>query len=108
MPTGDAATLRAVPDRVESPMRSFLLLIMMLAATPAPALEPLTPPPSLAAPPAGAVETASGMSYVVLAPAKTPERMASGEFVEFRLDMWSSDGVTRASARETGPRTVAV
>jgi peptidylprolyl isomerase len=109
MPTGDAATLRADPIRVENPMpRPSWLLILALAAGPAFALDPIRAPQPLEAPPPDAIETATGMSYVVLAPGPKPERTVAGEFVEFRLDMWSSDGATRASARETGPRTVAV
>lgn len=87
---------------------SLLLAPLLFAAMPASALDPLRPPQPLTAPPPDAIETASGMSYVVLEPAPASARTATGEFVEFRLDMWSSDGATRASSRETGPRTVAV
>ena len=77
-------------------------------AAPAVALDPIRPPQPLAAPPPGAVETATGMSYLVLKPAPAPARTVAGEFIEFRIDLWSSDGTTRASARETGARVVAV
>lgn len=87
---------------------SALFAAALLLAAPVSALDPLRPPPALTAPPAEAIETASGMSYVVLEPAPATAKTPTGEFVEFRLDMWSSDGTTRASARETGPRTVAV
>lgn len=91
-----------------SPLSFLLASALLCAVAPASALDPLRPPQPLAAPPPEAIETASGMSYIVVTPAPASAKTASGEFVEFRLDMWSSDGTTRASARETGPRTVAV
>jgi hypothetical protein len=72
------------------------------------ALEPIPAPRPLDAPPSDAIETASGMSYRVLKAGPAPARTVGGEFVVFRADLWSSDGVTRASARETGERTVSV
>ena len=81
---------------------------LALVAVPAAALDPIRPPQPLTAPPPGAIETATGMSYIVLKPAPSPARTATGPFIEFRIDLWSSDGTTRASARETGARVVAV
>lgn len=89
-------------------IRFASLMLLVLAAAPAAALDPIRAPQPLAAPPPAAIETATGMSYIVLEPAPAGATPPAGEFVEFRLDMWSSDGATRASARETGPRTVAV
>lgn len=88
--------------------RLTFLLLLVLASAPAFALEPLRPPQPLAAPPANAIETATGMSYIVVKPAPASARTVTGEFIEFKADIWSSDGVTRASSRETGARTVAV
>ncbi|HEU0151987.1 MAG TPA: FKBP-type peptidyl-prolyl cis-trans isomerase [Arenimonas sp.] len=88
-------------------LRSRLLVLLLCTPGLALALDPIRAPQPLAAPPPQAIETASGMSYVVLKPAAGPERYFSGEWVEYRADAWSSDGVTRASARETGP-TVAM
>jgi peptidylprolyl isomerase len=84
------------------------LALAALLAMPAAALDPIRPPQPLDAPPANAIETASGMSYIVVKAAPAPARTVAGEFIEFRIDLWSADGVTRASARESGARTVAV
>jgi hypothetical protein len=79
-----------------------MLLAGILSAA-AHAVAPLPAPKPLQAPPANAVETASGMAYVVLKPGADPNRMARGEFIEYRADVWSADGVTRANSRESGP-----
>lgn len=87
------------------------LPVLMLAAafsTPAHAVAPLPAPKPLQAPPADAIGTASGMSYVVLKAAPDPNRFVAGEFIEYRADIWSADGVTRANSRETGPRIVSI
>jgi peptidylprolyl isomerase len=87
----------------------ILVTALALAASPlALAVAPLPPPKPLAAPPANAVETASGMSYVVLKPGADASKMASGPFVEFTADVWSADGVTRANAKESGPQLALV
>ena len=86
-----------------------LLIALALAASPlAQAVAPLPAPKPLAAPPANAVETASGMSYIVLKPAADASKMASGPFVEFTASVWSADGVTRANAKESGPQLALV
>ncbi len=79
-----------------------MMLALILAAAPAVAINSLPAPQPLQAPPANAVETASGMSYVVLKAGPDQNRFVAGEFVEFTLDAWSADGVTRANARESG------
>lgn len=80
----------------------FLAVALLIASLCAAAVEPLRPPPNLGSAPATATETASGMSYIVIKPASDPGRFVTGEFVEFRLDAWSSDGTTRANARQDG------
>ena len=47
---------------------------LALVAVPAAALDPIRPPQPLTAPPPGAIETATGMSYIVLKPAPSPAR----------------------------------
>ncbi|MBP6596824.1 MAG: FKBP-type peptidyl-prolyl cis-trans isomerase [Arenimonas sp.] len=81
-----------------------LVLALLLAMAPALAVQTLPAPQPLQAPPANAVETATGMSYVVLKAAPDQNRFVAGEWVEFTLDAWSADGVTRANARESGPQ----
>jgi peptidylprolyl isomerase len=85
-------------------VRTVLALLMALAASPAAAVPALPAPKPLAPPPAQATETASGMSYLVIKPAPAPQRYVAGEFVQFQLDAWSSDGVTRANSRHSGPQ----
>lgn len=80
-----------------------LLALLLCVPGLAPAVDPIRPPQPLNAPPPQAIETASGMSYLVLKPAPDPNRFFAGEWVEYRADVWSSDGVTRASSRESGP-----
>ncbi|KFN47374.1 FKBP-type peptidyl-prolyl cis-trans isomerase [Arenimonas composti] len=79
------------------------LLVLVLATT-----VQAAPPQPLAAPPAQAVEAASGMAYVVLKAGPDQGNLVRGEFVEYRADVWSADGVARASAREDGNRVVPV
>jgi peptidylprolyl isomerase len=84
------------------------LAAALLASPLAWAVQPLPAPKPLSAPPANAMETATGMSYVVLKPGADASKMASGEFIEYTADVWSADGVTRANARESGPQVVRV
>jgi len=84
-------------------LRSRLLALLLCFPGLALAVDPIRPPQPLAAPPPQAIETASGMSYIVLKPGPDANRFFSGEWVEYRADVWSSDGVTRASSRESGP-----
>jgi len=81
----------------------FLLLALALLPINALAVKPLPAPKPLAAPPANAVETAGGISYVVLKPGADAAKTASGDFIEYTADVWSADGVTRANSRESGP-----
>lgn len=91
-------------------MSTRFLLIAAMALLPAVGLgvDQIRPPQPLLAPPAEAIETASGMSYIVVKPGPDSNRTVSGDFVEYRADVWSSDGITRASARESGPQVGAV
>lgn len=84
-------------------VRSALLALLLLPLHAA-AVAPLPAPQPLAAPPANAVETAGGISYVVLKPGPDANAMASGAFIEFTADAWSADGVTRMNSRESGPQ----
>ncbi len=79
------------------------LILASLCAAAVHAVAPLPAPKPLQAPPANATETASGMSYVVLKAGPDQNRTASGEFIEYRADVWSADGVTRFNSRESGP-----
>jgi peptidylprolyl isomerase len=89
-------------------LRNILFGFALSAAPLANAVAPLPAPKPLAAPPANAVETASGIRYLVLKPAADASKMASGPFVEYRADVWSADGVTRANSKESGPQVVLV
>ncbi|HEX4853672.1 FKBP-type peptidyl-prolyl cis-trans isomerase [Arenimonas sp.] len=84
-------------------LRPRLLALLLCVPGLALAVDPIRPPQPLNAPPKQAIETASGMSYIVLKPAPDANKFFSGEWVEYRADVWSSDGVTRASSRESGP-----
>ncbi len=81
---------------------AVLILAGLLSAAAA-AVAPLPAPKPLQAPPANATETASGMSYVVLKAGPDARRTVRGEFIEYRADVWSADGVTRFNSRESGP-----
>ena len=89
-------------------LRHRLLALLLCAPGLALAVDQIRPPQPLSAPPPQAIETASGMSYLVLKPAPDPNRYATGNWVEYRADVWTADGVTRASARESGPQLVMV
>ena len=87
----------------QRPALAITFLAAALYAAAVSAVAPLPAPRPLDAPPAQAIETASGMSYIVLKPGPDQNRMASGEFIEYRADVWSADGVTRFNSRESGP-----
>lgn len=89
-------------------LRTCLPALLLCLPGLALAVDPIRPPQPLQAPPPQAIETASGMSYLVLKPAPDANRFFSGEWVEYRADIWSADGVTRASARESGPQVATV
>lgn len=83
--------------------RAWPLGLLALISASAFAVAPLPAPKPLNAPPAQAIETASGMSYIVLKPGPDQNKTVRGEHVQYRADIWSSDGVTRANSRESGP-----
>jgi hypothetical protein len=83
-------------------------LMLAAASSAAPSVAPLPAPKPLQAAPADAIETASGMGYVVLKAGPDPNRFAAGEYIEYRADIWSADGVTRANSRQSGPRIVSI
>ena len=89
-------------------LRHLVALVALATSSPAFAAASLPAPKPLAAPPANAQETASGMSYVVIKPAADASKLAAGPFIEFTADVWSADGVTRANSRESGPQLVLV
>lgn len=88
--------------------RFVLVLIAFVGCADAYATLPAKPPTPLDPPPAQAIETASGLSYVVLKAAPAGARSVSADYVQYRATIWSADGVTRANAKEDGPQTVAI
>jgi len=88
--------------------RSLLIACMALLPATGLCVDQIRPPQPLLAPPPQAIETASGMSYIVVKAGPDANRTVSGDFVEYRADVWSSDGVTRASSRESGAQVGAL
>ena len=84
--------------------RAWPLGFLVLFSASAFSAAPLPAPKPLDAPPANAIETAGGMSYVVIKAGPDQNRMAVGDFIEYRADVWSADGVTRFNSKETGPK----
>src|SRR5688572_17700225 len=84
--------------------RVWPLGLWVLFSASAFAVAPLPAPRPLDAPPANAIETAGGMAYVVIKAGPDQNRMVSGDFIEYRADVWSADGVTRFNSKETGPK----
>src|SRR5690349_8738975 len=84
--------------------RAWPLGFLVLFSASAFSAAPLPAPTPLDAPPANAIETAGGMSYVVIKAGPDQNRMAAGDFIEYRADVWSADGVTRFNSKETGPK----
>lgn len=87
--------------------RLLVAVILSLLCINAVAVTPRKPPAPLTAP-ADAIDTATGMRYVVLKPAADQSRTVTSEFVEYRADIWSADGVTRFNATDDGNQSVAV
>ncbi|WP_374602516.1 FKBP-type peptidyl-prolyl cis-trans isomerase [Arenimonas sp.] len=85
-------------------MPRFVLLVLLLLASLEgwAAVKPLPAPRPLDAPPAQATGTATGMAYQVLTPGPDPSNLVREPFIEYRLDGWSADGVTRFNAAESG------
>lgn len=62
------------------------------AQLPPPQPDPIPPPADVAAPPADAVKTASGLASKVLAPGKDTRKPTADEFVTVQYTGWTSDG----------------
>lgn len=78
-------------------------LALLLAASPAFAqVSPLPAPKPLDAPPPQATGTASGMAYQVLKPGPDQNAFVREPVLEYRIDGWSADGVTRFNSRQQG------
>lgn len=88
--------------------RVLLTLVLFALSLPAFAVDALRAPSPLDAPPADAIETASGMSYVVLKAGPDARRTVAGDYVEYRADVWSADGVTRANSRQEGAQVASI
>lgn len=85
-----------------------LALFALVCCANAGAVSPVKPPLPLDPPPVEAIETASGLRYLVLKPAPAGARTVSADYVQYRATIWSADGVTRANAKEDGSQTVAI
>lgn len=85
-------------------LRCFLAvaLLLLVSADAAAGVSPLPAPRPLDAPPAEATGTATGMAYHVLKPGPDPNNLVREPYIEYRLDGWSADGVTRFNASESG------
>lgn len=83
-------------------IRPLAALLLALALPALAQVRPLPPPSPLDAPPKGAIETATGIHYVVVKPAPKPETYTKGDFIEFTANAWSSDGVTRINGTQSG------
>jgi FKBP-type peptidyl-prolyl cis-trans isomerase len=64
-----------------------------------PKREPIPPPLPVAAPPADAQKTASGLSYVILSQGTKDEKPGLNDTVRVQYTAWSPDGETRFSTR---------
>jgi peptidylprolyl isomerase len=69
-----------------------LSVALHAAQLPPPQPEPIPPPPDVAAPPADAVKTASGLASKVLTPGKDSRKPTADEFVTVQYTGWTSDG----------------
>ena len=77
-------------------------LLWLVSAEAGAGVSPLPAPRALDAPPAEATGTATGMAYQVLKPGPDATNLVREPYIEYRLDGWSADGVTRFNARESG------
>ena len=84
--------------------RSALILLLALLAPVAGAqVAPLPAPKPLDTPPADASAGATGMAFKVLKPGPDASAFVREPVIEYRLDGWSADGVTRFNSRQAGP-----
>ena len=97
---GSPAVARARRCCYDSRMRSLILAILVVVAgvglaaqAPRPApFTPLPAPPDVAAPPADAVKTASGLASKVLTPGTGSARPSAEDFVTVHYTGWTTDG----------------
>ena len=75
------------------------------AAATAPRGKQVPPPPDVAAPPANASKTASGLAYVVLQEGDGDARPKSDDTVEVQYTGWTTDGQTFDTTEGKGART---
>jgi peptidylprolyl isomerase len=68
------------------------LLVSSIAAQQAPKIEPVPAPPDVAAPPADAVKSASGLAWKVLAPGKGGAQAGPKDAVTVHYTAWTTDG----------------
>ena len=77
-------------------MRNLLTLVFVLAAASVsaqpPASSPILAPPNVAAPPADAVKTASGLATKVITPGKGKDHPAKEDTVTVHYTGWKTDG----------------
>ncbi|GGA74023.1 hypothetical protein GCM10011521_10270 [Arenimonas soli] len=84
------------------------LVLMLLCAGAGAQVASLPAPAPLDAPPPKATGTATGMAYLVLKAGPDPSAFVREPVIEYRLDGWSADGVTRFNSRETGTTTAPI
>lgn len=85
--------MRKPPALLAPTLLLALLPTLSMAQAPAPpALEPIPAPPDVAAAPADAQTTPSGLAFKVLAPGTGTERPVLGDGVEIHYTGWSTDG----------------
>ncbi len=81
----------------------FITLLLLPPVGMSAAVAPLPAPRALDAPPAQATGTATGMAFEVLEPGPDPDNLVREPVIEYRIDGWSADGVTRFNGRASGP-----
>lgn len=83
-------------------LRSCFLALLLAASSAGAQVSPLPAPKPLDAPPPQATGTASGMAYQVLKPGPDQNAFVREPVLEYRIDGWSADGVTRFNSRQQG------
>jgi FKBP-type peptidyl-prolyl cis-trans isomerase len=86
----------SMKSRVVFAVVAILLAVALVSsgsfAQQPPRPEPLPPPPDVAAPPADAQKTASGLAFKVLEPAKSETRPGAKDAVTVHYSAWTTDG----------------
>lgn len=80
-------------------MRSFFVGVLLLGALPCLAASKV---PVSAQLPKNAIESASGMHYIVLQPAKAGAKSIKPDFFEYRVTAWSQDSAGKFTAKNSG------